>query len=171
MEPTSSEPTAVPSLSPTPSTEASIPVQGSADLAESYAANQNIRPVASQNWGLDSTRSLPPFPPRLVITLVVLLLLLVASPFIFMQLRPTDTVMKDDAYYALEAYSRAVSSGASLESALSEAERTLISAASRLESKDGSLLVLRGEFGCWGVPTTPATKPASPQQLDSGFCP
>lgn len=128
-------------------------------------------PAASQNWGLESTRSLPPLPPRLIATLVSVLLILAAAPFLLAKMSSSEVSMKDDSFYALESYSRALSSGADLESALSPSELALLSSASRLETKDGPLLVLRGEFGCWAVSTAPAKNPAQPREMDSQFCP
>jgi hypothetical protein len=143
----------------------------SADLSTNYAAAQPLTPRPSENWGLESPPRLPSLPPRLIATLVAVLLVVVVSPFVFMRMKPTETTMKDDAFYALEAYSRALSSGATLETGLSPAERALVAVASRLETKDGPMLVLRGEFGCWGVSATALPDPAQPKSLDSQFCP
>ena len=147
------------------------PVDASSDLADHVLSAQHTAARASENWGLESRRSIPPLSPRLIGSLVSILLVVLASPFVFMRMKPSDTTMRDDAYYALEAYSRALAANSSLETDLSASERALIASASRLETKDGSLLVLRGEFACWGVSTTPSEQYQAPKELDPEFCP
>lgn len=144
----------------------------SAPLLESFAAAVDA-PQAVANWGLDQTpRTIQPVPTKLLALTFALLALLVI-PFVFLALR-SDTgapaSKEDDAYTTLEAYVRATADGLSLDTELSDTQRAALTAARRLERKEGAFLTLQGPSGCWSVPLTPTDRTTAPERVDVMFC-
>jgi len=107
---------------------------------------------------------------RLLAALVVSAVVLLVLSYSLLALRSDPPQPQDDAYRTLDAYSRARAAGVDLQEGLAPADLARLSAASRVESGDDSLLALRGDSGCWAVPLEPPTPPPAPELVVDEFC-
>jgi hypothetical protein len=139
------------------------------DLAAAFSATLTARPQVDANWGLAAS-TWPRLSHRVLLSLLLCIAVLLVFPLVMMLLRPSSAAPPDEAYQTLDAYVHVRVKGVELETGLSPAARTLLAGASRVETADGPLIVLRTDSTCWAVPAAPSLPVPAPKQVPPAYC-